>query len=366
MPEKKSENKILSMLERAGVIREKAEPETPTRNTGSSRQTSPVEPDVKPIFNAPRTNVNVTSATRQPASGISTPAFQSSTPIRTVSIEPEIKTVIREDPVVEEVIDIPSYDSQAFATETSPPIEDVPIVETPLVETPVVEMPIIVETPVVETPVIVETPVVEAPVIVETPVVEATVVETPVVPAPVPVVPPQPTLSTEHMAPPLSEASRFRTEYVPTLEQEREPQPENYTDRFLNTEDLYSALALNSKKTDSIYLIEDYLNTIPDSLPNSSRREIVNKLLAASEFDYDLLMGDGVLRVKMLKEYAERFAQHTDDYIARLQTEVDELNQQIVRAQQLMENRKELHKKQFFSIEAEAQRLKEILTFISG
>jgi len=147
---------------------------------------------------------------------------------------------------------------------------------------------------------------------------------------------------------------------------ERAPQPENYTDRFLNTEELYDALALKSKKTDSIYLIEEYLQTLPESLPDSQRREIVGKLLAASDFDYDLLMGDGVLRVKMLKEYAERFARHTDDYIAALQEDLDEMEQQILRTRKLIENRKELHKKQFFSIEAEAQRLKDILTFISG
>jgi len=147
---------------------------------------------------------------------------------------------------------------------------------------------------------------------------------------------------------------------------ERESQTENYTDRFLNTEELYDALALRSKKTDTIYLIEEYLQTLPDSLPDSSRREIVGKLIDASGFDFDLLMGDGVLRVKMLKEYAERFARHTDDYIAARQAEIDEMDQQILRSRRLIENRKELHKKQFFSIEAEAQRLKEILTFISG
>ena len=147
---------------------------------------------------------------------------------------------------------------------------------------------------------------------------------------------------------------------------ERSPQPENYTDRFLNTEELYNALALRSKKTDSIYLIEEYLQTLPGSLPDTQRRDIVSKLIAASGFDYDLLMGDGVLRVKMLKEYAERFARHTDDYIAARQAELDELDQQILRTRRLIENRKDLHKKQFFTIEAEAQRLKEILTFISG
>jgi len=151
-----------------------------------------------------------------------------------------------------------------------------------------------------------------------------------------------------------------------SISTERDLPSENYTDRFLNTEELYEALALRSKKQDTIYLIEEYLQTLPESLPDSSRRDIINKLLTASGFDYDLLMGDGVLRVKMLKEYAERFARHTDDYIAARQAELDELEQQIMRNHRLIENRKELHKKQFFSIEAEAQRLKEILTFISG
>ena len=142
--------------------------------------------------------------------------------------------------------------------------------------------------------------------------------------------------------------------------------PDNYTEKYLNIEELYDALSLKSKKTDTIYLIEEYLETLPAALPDATRRDIVGKLLAASGFDYDLLMGDGVLRVKMLKEYAERFAQHTDDFIASRQAEIDEYEQQILRLRQLVDNRRELHKKQFYTIEAEAQRLKEILTFISG
>jgi len=144
------------------------------------------------------------------------------------------------------------------------------------------------------------------------------------------------------------------------------PPVENYTDRYLNIEELFDVLSIKSKKTDTVYLIEEYLRTLPDSLPDASRRDIVLKIINASGFDYDLLLGDGVLRVKMLKEYAERFARYTDEYISARQAELDELDQQILRVRRLIENRRELHKKQFYSIEAEAQRLKEILTFISG
>jgi len=146
----------------------------------------------------------------------------------------------------------------------------------------------------------------------------------------------------------------------------QQPLAESYTDKFLDIEDLYEALALKAKRTDTIYLIEEYLKTLPSSLPDDSRREIISKIVAASGFDYDLLMGDGVLRVKMLKDYAERFARHTDDYVSARQSELEDLEQQMIRVRRLIESRRELHKKQFFAIEAEAQRLKELLTFITG
>ena len=158
------------------------------------------------------------------------------------------------------------------------------------------------------------------------------------------------------------------TPYAPAAF-ERSPEPpsiESYTDKYLDIEELYEVLALKLKRTDTIYLIEEYIKTLPESLPDESRREIVSKIVAASGFDFDLLIGDGVLRMKTLKEYAERFAKYTDDFVSARNAEVDELEGQILRIRRMIENRRELHKKQFFVIEAEAQRLKEILTFISG
>ena len=144
------------------------------------------------------------------------------------------------------------------------------------------------------------------------------------------------------------------------------PPVESYTERYLDVDELFEVLSLKQQRTDTVYLIEEYLKTLPDSLPDESRRDIVRKIVAASGFDFDFLMGDGVLRVRALKEYAEKFARHTDEYVAARNTELAELEQQSLRVRHLIESRKELHKKQFFAIEAEAQRLKEILSFISG
>jgi len=321
MPEKKNESKIMAMLERTGVIRK-------SDTVEDSILDGHDDSGIKPIIDADNA-VKVTPAARQPIPGMPTPVFPTEK-------SPDVVT----PQAMYEESDYTEYEAEA--------VEDVDVAPAPPVYEPVYE-------PVAEEP--------AAPVSAYS--------------APeVPVYEPSPTSIPEPVAPPPQRAAPsfgglnlFRNgrpqeeqPYMP----ERAAQPENYTDRFLNTDELYDALALRSKKTESIYLVEDYLQTLPASLPDAQRRDIVNKLIEASGFDYDLLMGDGVLRVKMLKEYAERFARHTDDYIAERQAELDELDQQILRTRRLIESRKDLHKKQFFSIEGEAQRLKDILTFISG
>jgi len=320
MPDKKNKSKIKSILERGGLIRE-----TVSEDSYGQEIINPSfrnESDIKPIFDVPETPVKVTPAARQPVPGMINPVFPTDTETDTEYERiREVETPEYERMIAEETEQYSTYD------ESYEPEEVVQPAPPPPAPPP-------------------------AP-----------------VPLPVPPEPPAPQRSSSMFG----GLNLFKNGNntpddppAPPAVQSREPQPENYTDRFLNTEELYEALALRSKKTDSVYLIEEYLKTLPDSLPDAQRREIVNKLISASGFDYDLLMGDGVLRVKMLKEYAERFARHTDDYIAARQSELEELDQQILRVRRLIENRRDLHKKQFFSIEAEAQRLKEILTFISG
>ena len=322
MPEKPKESKIKTMLERGGFIRKVEDvPAEPVPGSLLSRSDS----DIKPLFDVPENTVKVTPASRQPIPGMPSPVFPSEIPVEAAQEVPMpadgTETKLERE-----------YSVDAMRPASESPAEEPPTSAPPPVQSAYVEPP--------------AQPVYAEP------------------PAPAP---------QQRPAPIFGGMNRYRNDDAPENTPYADPyaassssQPENYTDRYLNIDELFDALALRSKKTDTVYLIEEYLQTLPSSLPDSSRREIVGKIISASGFDYDLLMGDGVLRVKMLKEYAERFARYTDDYIAARQSELDELDQQILRTRRLIENRKELHKKQFFTIEAEAQRLKEILTFISG
>jgi len=334
MPDKQNENKFMAMLERKGIVR-KADAEDESVQASPSEAPVRPEADLRALFDSPENEIkSVTPAARQPVPGISTPIFPTE---RTQAPErEEPRPASRVVPLQSAPVDKP--EPVKLEPEKSEPMKLEP--ERPEPEKPAPEER--------ELPRQIER---EQP----RPVASS---------APVPLF-----VSVD----PFKEVLKRDDEDLdaepiapPVYERPQPPPVENYTERFLDIDELYDALALKSKRTDTIYLVEEYLKTLPDSLPEESKREIVSKIVTASGFDYDLLMGDGVLRVKMLKEYAERFARHTDDYISARQVDLDELDQQILGIRRLIENRRELHKKQFFAIEAEAQRLKEILTFISG
>ena len=376
MPDKENENKLMAMLERRGIVRRAGSEEEPSDSDSTpSKETPRSDVDLSTMFgtsagSAASDSVRVTPASRQPVPGISTPILSGEQPQNTAREQPQqVESVVVElssislsedededdDAILERILEeaaaeqlIPDDEAEADAvaradtqteTETVEETEDYSFEESTGDELTIAIPEEFEETTIENSfPGGFETfssDISQAEASVSAPAEVAEIVE----------------VSAERASP-------------PTYQQQ--PSADSYTDKFIDIDDLYEVLALKSKRTETIYLVEEYLKSLPDSLPDESKRDIVGKIVAASGFDYDLLMGDGVLRVKMLKDYAERFASRTDDYVATRQAELDELDQQITRVRKLIENRRELHKKQFFAIEAEAQRLKEILEFLAG
>lgn len=143
------------------------------------------------------------------------------------------------------------------------------------------------------------------------------------------------------------------------------PAVDSTVDRYLDIEELYHNFRMKVNGIDTIYLIEDYIKTLPDSLPAELRRSIIMRIVASSGFDFEKLLNDGIDRVNKLNEYAAQFASRTDEVVTRQNTTIQELEHQIEQVQATINERKNLHKRQFLTIEDEAQRLKEILDFIT-
>ena len=367
MPDKQTENKLMAMLERRGLIRKvEAEADSPDEGSASSKDSTRSEIDLSTLFGtAANETVKVTPASRQPVPGISTPILAGERSQNTVREEPQqMGSIVME---LSEPAKPQTDDSQAAQLNAEIPETPDSLLEEPQVSQSMLDQPT-ASTVSEET---VEDSTLEQKEDSESLIREESKMEESQSTEPEEAEEDAISLSfpggcevfSNDISRSESEPSQQRTNS--TEYQQRSP-AEDFTDKYIDISDLYEILALKSKRTETIYLVEEYLKSLPDSLPIESRRDIVGKIVTASGFDYDLLMGDGVLRVKMLKDYAERFASRTDEYVASRQAELEELDQQISRVRKLIENRRELHKKQFYAIEAEAQRLKEILEFLGG
>ncbi|MDR1669936.1 MAG: hypothetical protein LBR76_08260 [Oscillospiraceae bacterium] len=139
----------------------------------------------------------------------------------------------------------------------------------------------------------------------------------------------------------------------------------NTADRYLDMDQLYGTFHMKTSGIDTIYLIESYISTLPETLPAELRRSIILKIINASGFDFDQLLNDGIDRVSQLNDYSAKFASRTEEIVERHNVEIDALERQIQQIREAINERKNLHKRQFLTIESEAQRLKDVLDFIT-
>ena len=137
------------------------------------------------------------------------------------------------------------------------------------------------------------------------------------------------------------------------------------TDRYLELEELYHTFSMKTSGVDTIYLVESYIKTLPDTLPSELRRSIILQIVEASGFDFNALLNDGIDRVAKLNDYSSQFASRTEEIVERHNVEIDALERQVQQIRGLINERKNLHKRQFLTIESEAQRLRDILDFIT-
>ena len=324
MPDKQNDNRFFAMLERRGIVRKvDDEDESLGAIIPSADKTPDTEMPPANGFNAP----TITHAARQPIPGMLNPIFPSgqSEPAAAAPAAPLSEPELEAPPEGHPMPDIQQYAEPQHA-------------EPQYAEQQYAEQPYSVSEPTATDYMEIQS---------------MQYAETP--------------------ADPISQAFQpsegAESEMLRTLldsNQPAAPAVANHIEKYLDIVSLYEALSLIAEKTNSIYLVEEYLNALPDTIPHESRREIVNRLVSVSGFDVDSLVRDGVLRVKTLKDYAERFTQYTNEFISGYEAELDDLEQQMMRIRRMIEDRRNLHKKQFFTIETEAQRLKEIITFISG
>ena len=138
------------------------------------------------------------------------------------------------------------------------------------------------------------------------------------------------------------------------------------SEKFLSISEILKEHLENLPGGDNLYHIEDYVRTLPEMIPEASKRDIIAKIIAAANLDKTTMMADGERRMEILREYAGNCSAATDAYVFSRLDEVDKLQERIDQLREEIKIRHEMQEKQITVINNEMQRLKKAISFLGG
>lgn len=134
----------------------------------------------------------------------------------------------------------------------------------------------------------------------------------------------------------------------------------------LPIKDIYRKSGLETKETNTIYLIESFIKALPANLPADVKRQSIINLISASHLDIILLLKDGTRRLDVLNRYFDDFSANVSEIVASNEKQIRKLNERIAYHNRIIEDKKRIRDDQKSEIEFEIQKISNIIEFIEN
>lgn len=76
-------------------------------------------------------------------------------------------------------------------------------------------------------------------------------------------------------------------------------------DKSLDISEIYALFGIDSNKTNTIFMLGQFINAIPESLPHDIRKESVMNILTAAKSNFTDFIKDGEIRLNTLNDFTE-------------------------------------------------------------
>lgn len=139
---------------------------------------------------------------------------------------------------------------------------------------------------------------------------------------------------------------------------------ENSTiDKSLDISEIYALFGIDSNKTNTIFMLGQFINAIPESLPHDIRKESVMNILTAAKSNFTDLIKDGKIRLNTLNDFTEKFHDTVNSKIDEYNMEISKLKSLISDYEIKIENKKNMLSKQDSTVKYELQKINSIINF---
>jgi len=134
----------------------------------------------------------------------------------------------------------------------------------------------------------------------------------------------------------------------------------------LEIKEIFEKFGLETKETNTVYLIENFIKALPNNLPADIKRQSIINLISASQLDIICLLKDGNKRLEVLNSYSEDFSNNIAETITANEKQIRKLNERIAYHNRIIEEKQKLRENQKAEIEFEIQKISNIIEFIEN
>jgi len=136
-------------------------------------------------------------------------------------------------------------------------------------------------------------------------------------------------------------------------------------DKNKSIEEIYEAYELTNSNINTIFMLGNFINALPENLPYAVRKSSVMSIINASNININILMADGERRLKALNEFANDYNNAVNNIIYKHKEEIKKLKQMINYYEEEIMTKQKMLEEQNNIIKYEIQRISNIMNFFN-
>lgn len=127
--------------------------------------------------------------------------------------------------------------------------------------------------------------------------------------------------------------------------------------------EIYSIYGLENSDINTVFMLQNFINALPQNLPKDVIKESVINIINASKIDLNQLLSDGEQRLEVLGKVMDGYYNQTNKRIFEYKEEIAKLLSLISDAEGQIKIKENILEEQIFLIKCESQKIDGIIDF---
>lgn len=134
-------------------------------------------------------------------------------------------------------------------------------------------------------------------------------------------------------------------------------------DKNLEINDIYTQCDLKISNINTVFMLDSFINALPQNLPQDVVKHSVMNIISASEINLNTLISDGEQRLMILNRFIDEYNNSMNTAIDEYKTEIAKLTNSINKIKEQIKIKDHLLEEQNLVIKYETQKINSIIDF---